>query len=135
MLEAILVGIIDAFLLRKTMQFCSGVDILCDLLERLRLYLVDGLSSADRLPHREGLLSSFGERHKFARPQRALSYTAFRREPEDPGLTTCRRHIEIQTVRVEVASGFGGCDKFGCKCHSRLLLQGRCELDAISGGV
>jgi hypothetical protein len=26
MLEAILVGIIDAFLLRKTMQFCSGVD-------------------------------------------------------------------------------------------------------------
>jgi hypothetical protein len=28
MLEAILVGIIDAFLLRKTMQFCSGVDTL-----------------------------------------------------------------------------------------------------------
>jgi hypothetical protein len=27
MLEAILVGIIDAFLLRKTMQFCSGVDM------------------------------------------------------------------------------------------------------------
>ena len=27
MLEAILVGIIDAVLLRKTMQFCSGVDI------------------------------------------------------------------------------------------------------------
>jgi len=26
MLEAILVGIIDAFLLRKTMHFCSGVD-------------------------------------------------------------------------------------------------------------
>ena len=26
MLEAILVGIIDAVLLRKTMQFCSGVD-------------------------------------------------------------------------------------------------------------
>ena len=26
MLEAILVGIIDAFLLRTTMQFCSGVD-------------------------------------------------------------------------------------------------------------
>ena len=26
MLEAFLVGIIDAFLLRKTMQFCSGVD-------------------------------------------------------------------------------------------------------------
>ena len=26
MLEAILVGIIDAFLLRETMQFCSGVD-------------------------------------------------------------------------------------------------------------
>ena len=28
MLEAILVGIIDAVLLRKTMQFCSGVDML-----------------------------------------------------------------------------------------------------------
>ena len=26
MLEDILLGIIDAFLLRKTMQFCSGVD-------------------------------------------------------------------------------------------------------------
>jgi hypothetical protein len=31
MLEAILVGIIDAFLLRKTMQFCSGVDTSADL--------------------------------------------------------------------------------------------------------
>ena len=31
MLEAILVGIIDAVLLRKTMQFCSGVDTLAQL--------------------------------------------------------------------------------------------------------
>jgi hypothetical protein len=30
MLEDILLGIIDAFLLRKTMQFCSDVDTFAD---------------------------------------------------------------------------------------------------------
>jgi len=35
MLEAILVGIIDAFLLRKTMHFCSGVDTSLNDLSKL----------------------------------------------------------------------------------------------------
>ena len=84
MLEAILVGIIDAFLLRKTMQFCSGVDMLA----KVRSF--DAFTD-DNDPHGEhdfGSVDEAGVRcfWKVEYYDRAIEFGS--PDPADPAVTT-----------------------------------------------